>query len=245
MTFSDHTPRRGPRIAAAAALAVLLIGAGTAIGFGLGGSSSHSPAPHALPTTPSTPPSTAASPPPATSATATPGTIVLPHAAGLENGLAVRWPHTDEGAVAMNVAANTALGASFDLDREASIKRTLAPTFRQAVPEVIRVIRSARAKSGIPADGPLPAGVLSSITDSMAKIVASHGDQRTVCTWGVLRITGVPVPTNAPSTTCYLIGWVHGDWRIVGDGPDQPQTVFTPGDPAPVAAGWKVLRYAS
>ena len=33
MTFPDHTPRRGPRIPAAAGLAVVLIGAGTAIGF--------------------------------------------------------------------------------------------------------------------------------------------------------------------------------------------------------------------
>jgi len=245
MTFSDHTPRRGPRIAAAAGLAVLLIGAGTAIGFGLGGSSSHSPASRALPSTPSAPPSTAASPAPATSATATPGMIVLPHAAGLENGLAVGWPHTDEGAVAMDVAADTAFGASFDLDREASIERTLAPTAPGGVANVVAVVRHARAKSGITAGGPLPAGVLSSITDSMAKIIASHGDQRTVCTWGVLRVTGVPVPTNAPSTTCFLIGWVHGDWHIVGDGPAQPQTVFTPGDAASVAAGWKVLRYAS
>lgn len=245
MTFSDHTPRRGPRIAAATGLTVLLIGAGTAIGFGLGGSSSHSPASRALPATPSAPPSTAASPPPATSATATPGTIVLPHAAGLENGLAVGWPHTDEGAVAMDVAADTAFGASFDLDREASIERTLAPTAPGGVANVVAVVRHARAKSGITAGGLLPAGVLSSITDSMAKIIASHGDQRTVCTWGVLRVTGVPVPTNAPSTTCFLIGWVHGDWHIVGDGPAQPQTVFTPGDTASVAAGWKVLRYAS
>ncbi len=224
MTFSDHTPRRGPRIAAAAGLTVVLIGAGTAIGFVVGGSSSHSPASSALPATPNAPRSTAASSPPATNATATPGMIVLPHAAGLENGLAVRWPHTDAGAVAMNVAAETARGG---------------------VAEVIAVVRQGRAKSGIAADGPLPAGVLSSITDSMAKIIASHGDQRTVCTWGVLKVTGVPVPTNAPATGCYLIGWVNGDWHIVGDGPDQPATVFTPGDPASVAAGWKVLRYAS
>jgi len=245
MTFSDHTPRRGPRIAAAAGLTVVLIGAGTAIGFVVGGSSSHSPTSRALPAAPSAPPSTAASSPPATNATATPGMIVLPHATGLENGLAVGWPHSDEGAIAMNVAADTALGASFDLDREASIERTLAPTARGGVAEVIAVVRRGRAKSGIAADGPLPAGVLSSITDSMAKIIASHGDQRTVCTWGVLKVTGVPVPTNAPATGCYLIGWVNGDWHIVGDGPDQPATVFTPGDPASVAAGWRVLRYAS
>jgi len=53
MTFSDHTPRRGPRIAAVAGLTVVLIGAGTAIGFVVGGSSGHSPASRALPAGPS------------------------------------------------------------------------------------------------------------------------------------------------------------------------------------------------
>jgi len=245
MTFSDHTPRRGPRIAAAAGLAVVLIGAGTAIGFVVGGSSSDSPASRALPAGPSAPLSSAPSPAPVTSATATPGTIVLPHAAALKNGLAVGWPHTDEGAVAMDVAANTALGASFDLDREASIERTLAPTFSQGVSEVITAVKGIRVKSRIAPTGPLPAGLLSSITPAMAKVVAKVGDRRTVCTWGVLRITGAPVRTDAPASSCDLIGWVNGDWHIVGDGPAQPLTVFTPGDAASVAAAWKLLRYAS
>jgi len=197
MTFSDHTPRRGPRIAAVAGLAVVLIGAGTAIWFMVGGSSSDSPASRALPAGPSAPLSSAPSPAPVTSATATPGTIVLPHAAALENGLAVGWPHTDEGAVAMDVAANTALGASFDLDREASIERTLAPTFSQGVSEVTTAVKGIRVKSRIAPTGPLPAGLLSSITPAMAKVVAKVGDRRTVCTWGVLRITGAPVRTDA------------------------------------------------
>ncbi len=245
MTSFDHLPRRGPRIAAVSGLAVLLIAAGTAIGLGVGGSSSHSRASRTVPAGPSAALPSATSPTPVGSATATPAKIVLPHPAALENGLAVGWPHTDDGAVAMDVAANTALGASFDLDREASIERTLAPTFSQGVGELITAVKGIRVKSRIAPTGPLPAGLLSSITPAMAKIVAKAGDRRTVCTWGVLRITGAPVRTNAPASSCDLIGWVNGDWHIVGDGPAQPQTVFTPGDAASAAAGWKPLRYAS
>jgi hypothetical protein len=171
--------------------------------------------------------------------------VQLPKGADTANGLPVKFPHTDQGAAAMEVAA---IRASWNLDPNTIINAI--ETY--SVPEEVGQSKAAASQSaagnrqsaGMPTSGPLPSGASYSAvpigvqwTEQDANHVKVSLDIRLVTNAG----NGAKDQIQLISTTGMAV-WTGDDWKDASLPPGQQIPPADLGTPAFNANGWKAIQ---
>ena len=171
------------------------------------------------------------------------GGVVLPKGAEQVNGLATRFPHTDLGAVATQVAFSRAQ-IGFDYDTAVTGVRTYAVPEETAV--LVRLARSAvaerRKAAGVPADGEAAAPASYAVTP-----VAYHLQQLATDYYAVTLLSYITLTTTGAKSKdgfyagTGLVRWVEtasgGDWKLTEGTDAEVRTVLDTGRPRPAAPG--------
>lgn len=171
------------------------------------------------------------------------GGVVLPKGAEQVNGVATRFPHTDLGAVATQVAVSRAQ-IGFDYDTAITGVRTYAAPEEAAVFEqrARLAVAERRKAAGAPADGEAPAPASFAVTP-----VAYHLQELTTDYYAVTLLSYITfTTTGAKSQDGFyagtgLVRWVGtesgGDWKLTEGTDAEVRTVLDTGRPRPAAPG--------
>lgn len=180
-----------------------------------------------------------------------PGWVTLPGAGGQDQGFAVRFPHTPQGAAAAMAAM---LRAAWTLD-ELQARRASAvyahPTVRdEAVDGGADTTKDLRTQLGVPLTGDVPDGAYLTTTP-----IATHYQQDTPDQVRVAMMVQLDSGLNAsaPHTKTLTIGgtWLWapkvrgGDWTFTTDTGQANAIVpplTTPGTPQHTNAGWLTIN---
>ena len=169
--------------------------------------------------------------------------VVLPKGAGRVNGLAIRFPYSDLGAVATQVAVSRAQ-SGFDYDTATTAVRTYAdpeqtPVFEQRARLAVAERRKA---AGVPAGGETPAPASYAVTP-----VAYYLQRLDPDYYAVTLLSYITFTTSGGKTEdgfyagSQLVKWVEtksgGDWKLTEGTNDDVRQVLDADRPKPAAPG--------
>ena len=171
------------------------------------------------------------------------GGVVLPRGAEQVNGLATRFPYTDLGAVATQVAVSRAQ-IGFDYDTAATAVSTYAAPEETAVFEQrARVAVAERRKAaGVPADGEVPAPASYAVTPVAYHLLELNTDYYAVTLLSYITFTTTGgKPKDGFYAGTQLVKWVGtkaaGDWKLTQGTNDDVRKVLDADRPKPAAPG--------
>jgi hypothetical protein len=171
--------------------------------------------------------------------------VQLPKGTDTANGLPVKFPHTDQGAAAMEVAA---IRASWNLDPNTIINAVETYSVPDEVGQSKALASQAaagnRQSAGMPTSGPLPSGAAYNAvpigvqwTEQDANHVKVSLDIRLVTNAG----NGAKDQIQLISTTAMAV-WTADDWKDASVPPGRQIPPADLGTPAFNANGWKAIQ---
>jgi hypothetical protein len=242
--FLDR-PRRWPLLAVAAGVVLLLwVAAGLVIETavsGHGGKPGRGGAPAAVP-----PPGSVTGLGP--SGAAAPGQLPplrLVRGSRVVDEVPLGYPHTTTGAVSAAAAFMTQIASTLDPDRAAAVFRLTAdPSYGDAPQLGGQGVASERAQLGLPAAGPVPAGVSVVFDPAEYQIRDLSASRVTVLLLADYVIT-LPGQGTQARVGVYPLGmhWSGGDWKILAAEPgvDYSGLSALPGSAQAASGGWQEL----
>ncbi len=178
--------------------------------------------------------------------------VVLPGGSKLVNGLPTRFPYTDLGAVATQVAVSRAQ-IGFDYDTAITAVRTYATTQESAVfVERARLAIGERCKAAgvptnVPAGGEAPAPASYAVTP-----VAYHLQQLGTDYYAVTLLSYITLTTTSGTSKdgfysgTQLVRWVRtkagGDWKLTQGSNADVRKVLDADRPKPAAPGSETFK---
>jgi hypothetical protein len=184
-------------------------------------------------------------------ASAPKGGVVLPEGADQVDGYPVKFPYTDLGAVAVQVAI--ARGQTgFDYDQAATIAGVYAAPDDRAVFEArsTEAVELRRKQAGVSASGEVPAPTSYALTPVGFTVEELDADYFAVSLLSYVTMTAADNTTkDFLYTGAQLLRWIDGDWKIVPGSSEDHQRLLdqglpqaaAPGTPEYEKAGWITL----
>lgn len=159
-------------------------------------------------------------------------------------GIRTGFPRTLAGAVSAAVEDWSQIGSDLDPARAALIGRAIAgPSWHGGPAALAAGVRRTRAGLGLPAAGPVPAGVRVTFTAVEYQVRAASPRQVTVLLLAYYTTT-LPGQQSQTSSGVYplTVRWARGDWKILApSGLAYSGLDARPGTPQAAADGWQPL----
>ena len=180
--------------------------------------------------------------------TAPKGGVVLPKGAGQDNGLATKFPYTDLGAVATQVAVSRAQ-IGFDYETATTAVRTYAAAEQTSVFEqrARLAVAERRKAAGVPADVETPAPASYAVTP-----VAYHLQELDTDYYAVTLLSYITLTTTGGKSKdglfagTQLVKWVEtdsgGDWKLTQGTNEDVSEVLDAGRPKAATPGTGQFR---
>lgn len=163
------------------------------------------------------------------------------------NGVELGFPHSTVGAVSAAAADVTEIYSTLDPDRSAAVMRMIAdPSFANGPQQAAQGSVNMRKYLGLPASGPVPAGVSVQAQPAEYQVRGVTADKATVL---VLCYYTVTTPDQGTSTRPAVFPvsahWAEGDWKVLaGEGTFDTRLEVEPDSPQAAALGWQQLEPA-
>ena len=177
------------------------------------------------------------------------GGVVLPRGAEQDNGLATRFPYTDLGAVATQVAVSRAQ-IGFDHDTAITAVRTYAAPAETAVFEQLAraAVAERRKAAGVPANGEAPAPTAYAVTPVAYHLLELNTDYYAVTLLSYITFTTTGgKPKDGLYAGTQLVTWVGtksaGDWKLTQGTNDDVRKVLDAERPRPAAPGTDQFKH--